>query len=221
MAEHAAKLPCIYCLCIQLKWWLSTYKPFLKQNSSVSPPLLSEICYQSLLILLYWLILYTFLTLSSSCLPPSLLRFISMKFKAVTFIDSSFLNCYFEDVSSVGSFFKNCTFVDSFFYNTGERVHASKIHSRSEHSSLAHSCLLWGVSFHPRKSYYTVGTLHISLNQSLCLFQTVHSRFNVHASGLEKKEWVWAFMALLYVTKLLLNLPAPAQIASLNSGDCC
>lgn len=43
-----------------------------------------------------------------------------MKFKAVTFIDSSFLNCYFEDVSSVGSFFKNCTFVDSFFYNTGE-----------------------------------------------------------------------------------------------------
>ncbi|KAK2818663.1 hypothetical protein Q5P01_024224 [Channa striata] len=45
-------------------------------------------------------------------------RFIGMKFKAVTFIDSSFLNCYFEDVSSVGSFFKNCTFVDSFFYNT-------------------------------------------------------------------------------------------------------
>uniref|UniRef100_A0A669CNA7 Synaptic vesicle glycoprotein 2C n=1 Tax=Oreochromis niloticus TaxID=8128 RepID=A0A669CNA7_ORENI len=45
-------------------------------------------------------------------------RFISMKFKAVTFIDSSFLNCYFEDVSSVGSFFRNCTFVDSFFYNT-------------------------------------------------------------------------------------------------------
>lgn len=42
-----------------------------------------------------------------------------MKFKAVTFIDSSFLNCYFEDVSSVGSSFKNCTFVDSFFYNTG------------------------------------------------------------------------------------------------------
>ncbi|XP_075951370.1 synaptic vesicle glycoprotein 2C-like isoform X3 [Anarhichas minor] len=46
-------------------------------------------------------------------------RFIGMKFKAVTFIDSSFLNCYFEDVSSLGSFFKNCTFVDSFFYNTG------------------------------------------------------------------------------------------------------
>ncbi|KAM6903072.1 synaptic vesicle glycoprotein 2C-like [Xenentodon cancila] len=45
-------------------------------------------------------------------------RFISMKFKAVTFIDSSFYNCYFEDVTSVGSSFKNCTFVDSFFYNT-------------------------------------------------------------------------------------------------------
>ncbi|XP_029693632.1 synaptic vesicle glycoprotein 2C-like [Takifugu rubripes] len=45
-------------------------------------------------------------------------RFIGMKFKAVTFIDSSFLNCYFEDVSSVGSSFKNCTIVDSFFYNT-------------------------------------------------------------------------------------------------------
>ncbi|KAJ0057588.1 hypothetical protein NL108_009373, partial [Boleophthalmus pectinirostris] len=45
-------------------------------------------------------------------------RFIAMKFKAVTFIDSSFLNCYFEDVSTVGSYFKNCTFVDSFFYNT-------------------------------------------------------------------------------------------------------
>ncbi|XP_054468639.1 synaptic vesicle glycoprotein 2C-like isoform X2 [Anoplopoma fimbria] len=46
-------------------------------------------------------------------------RFIGMKFKAVTFIDSSFINCYFEDVSSLGSYFKNCTFVDSFFYNTG------------------------------------------------------------------------------------------------------
>ncbi|XP_034402922.1 synaptic vesicle glycoprotein 2C-like isoform X1 [Cyclopterus lumpus] len=45
-------------------------------------------------------------------------RFIGMKIKSVTFIDSSFLNCFFEDVSSVGSFFKNCTFIDSFFYNT-------------------------------------------------------------------------------------------------------
>lgn len=57
---------------------------------------------------------------TNPCPSPSLRRFIGMKFKAVTFIDSSFLNCYFEDVSSVGSFFKNCTFVDSFFYNTGE-----------------------------------------------------------------------------------------------------
>lgn len=57
---------------------------------------------------------------AASALPPT--RFIGMKFKAVTFIDSSFLNCYFEDVSSVGSSFNNCTFVDSFFYNTGERA---------------------------------------------------------------------------------------------------
>lgn len=45
-----------------------------------------------------------------------------MKFKAVTFVNTSFINCYFEDVSSVGSFFRNCIFVDSFFYNTGKCV---------------------------------------------------------------------------------------------------
>ncbi|KAK0145205.1 Synaptic vesicle glycoprotein 2C [Merluccius polli] len=49
-------------------------------------------------------------------------RFIAMKLKAVTFIDSTFVNCYFEDVSSVGSYFKNCTFIDSFFYNTGSSM---------------------------------------------------------------------------------------------------
>lgn len=54
-----------------------------------------------------------------------------MKFKAVTFFDSSFVNCYFEDVTSVGSFFRNCTFVDSFFYNTGE----STPDRPAEHSS--------------------------------------------------------------------------------------
>uniref|UniRef100_A0A671UC90 Synaptic vesicle glycoprotein 2C n=1 Tax=Sparus aurata TaxID=8175 RepID=A0A671UC90_SPAAU len=65
-------------------------------------------------------------------------RFISMKFKAVTFIDSSFLNCYFEDVSSVGSFFKNCTFVDSFFYNTD--IDDSKLtNSRVINSSFHHN----------------------------------------------------------------------------------
>ncbi|XP_022063899.1 synaptic vesicle glycoprotein 2C-like [Acanthochromis polyacanthus] len=65
-------------------------------------------------------------------------RFISMKFKAVTFIDSSFLNCYFEDVSSVGSFFKNCTFVDSFFYNTdiddSKLINSSLINSSFHHN---------------------------------------------------------------------------------------
>ena len=58
-------------------------------------------------------------TLGSWTTLCSLHRFIAMRFKAVTFIDSTFLNCYFEDVSSVGSSFKNCTFIDSFFYNTG------------------------------------------------------------------------------------------------------
>ncbi|XP_056142630.1 synaptic vesicle glycoprotein 2Ca isoform X2 [Lampris incognitus] len=46
-------------------------------------------------------------------------RFISMKLKSVTFIDSTFRNCYFEDVTSVGSFFRNCTFTGAFFFNTG------------------------------------------------------------------------------------------------------
>ncbi|XP_066502595.1 synaptic vesicle glycoprotein 2C-like isoform X2 [Hoplias malabaricus] len=41
-----------------------------------------------------------------------------MKFKSVTFKDSTFQNCYFEDVTSFGSFFKNCTIIDTFFYNT-------------------------------------------------------------------------------------------------------
>uniref|UniRef100_A0A673BL38 Synaptic vesicle glycoprotein 2C-like n=1 Tax=Sphaeramia orbicularis TaxID=375764 RepID=A0A673BL38_9TELE len=65
-------------------------------------------------------------------------RFIGMKFKAVTFIDSSFLNCYFEDVSSVGSFFKNCTFVDSFFYNT-DIDDAKLTNSRVINSSFHHN----------------------------------------------------------------------------------
>lgn len=47
-------------------------------------------------------------------------RFINMKLKSVTFIDSTFRNCYFDDVTSVGSFFRNCTFIDAFFFNTGE-----------------------------------------------------------------------------------------------------
>ncbi|XP_036384865.1 synaptic vesicle glycoprotein 2C-like [Megalops cyprinoides] len=45
-------------------------------------------------------------------------RFIGMKFKSVTFIDSTFQNCYFDDVTSVGSFFRNCTFIEAFFFNT-------------------------------------------------------------------------------------------------------
>ncbi|XP_037609161.1 synaptic vesicle glycoprotein 2C-like [Sebastes umbrosus] len=65
-------------------------------------------------------------------------RFISMKFKAVTFIDSSFINCYFEDVTSIVSFFKNCTFVDSFFYNTD--IDDTKLtNSRVANSSFHHN----------------------------------------------------------------------------------
>ncbi|XP_070991020.1 synaptic vesicle glycoprotein 2C-like [Oncorhynchus clarkii lewisi] len=63
-------------------------------------------------------------------------RFISMKLKSVTFIDSTFQNCYFDDVSTVGSLFKNCSFVEAFFYNTdiddsklvGSRVINSSFH---------------------------------------------------------------------------------------------
>ncbi|XP_053709344.1 synaptic vesicle glycoprotein 2C-like [Synchiropus splendidus] len=65
-------------------------------------------------------------------------RFISMKFKAVTFIDSSFVNCYFEDISSVGSSFKNCTFLDSFFYNT-DIDDAKLTNSRVINSSFHHN----------------------------------------------------------------------------------
>ncbi|XP_033951170.1 synaptic vesicle glycoprotein 2C-like isoform X1 [Pseudochaenichthys georgianus] len=65
-------------------------------------------------------------------------RFISMKIRSVTFIDSSFLNCYFEDVSSVGSFFQNCTFVDSFFYNT-DVDDAKLTNSRVINSSFHHN----------------------------------------------------------------------------------
>uniref|UniRef100_A0A668AYD5 Synaptic vesicle glycoprotein 2Ca n=1 Tax=Myripristis murdjan TaxID=586833 RepID=A0A668AYD5_9TELE len=45
-------------------------------------------------------------------------RFISMKMKSVTFVDSTFRNCIFDDVTSVGSFFRNCTFIGAFFFNT-------------------------------------------------------------------------------------------------------
>ena len=106
---------------------------FSKESNSASAPLQSRICYKSLLqILLHWLLLFIFLSIITppphpSPSPP---RFISMRFKSVTFIDSSFVNCYFEDVSSVGSFFKNCTIVDSFFYNTGESAPVKCAHTQ-------------------------------------------------------------------------------------------
>ncbi|XP_062873745.1 synaptic vesicle glycoprotein 2Ca isoform X1 [Trichomycterus rosablanca] len=45
-------------------------------------------------------------------------RFVHIKLKSVTFINTTFQNCYFEDVSSLNSLFKNCTILDSFFYST-------------------------------------------------------------------------------------------------------
>lgn len=82
-------------------------------------------------------------------------RFISMKFKAVTFIDSSFLNCYFEDVSSAGSFFKNCTFVDCFFFNTD--IDDTKLtNSRVINSSFHHNKTGCQVTFDDDYSAYWV-----------------------------------------------------------------
>lgn len=101
--------------------------------------------------------------------PP---RFISMKFKAVTFIDSSFINCYFEDVTSVGSSFINCTIVDSFFYNTGEFTLALALPSTDL------QCFLL-----PRRHYYSVGAVsYVSLGLCLCL--TAHFGPDVKASNL-------------------------------------
>ena len=47
-------------------------------------------------------------------------RFIGMKLRSVTFVDTTFRSCYFDDVTSVGSIFRNCTIIGSQFFNTGE-----------------------------------------------------------------------------------------------------
>ncbi|XP_030624798.1 synaptic vesicle glycoprotein 2C-like isoform X2 [Chanos chanos] len=79
-------------------------------------------------------------------------RFISMKFKSVTFKDSTFLNCHFEDVTSVGSFFKNCTFIQVEFYNTGGSMVLSGIScfflwfGTSESMMIGMLCLYNGLS---------------------------------------------------------------------------
>lgn len=117
-------------LCVHLhyccQWWLSTFSD--KSNNTCG--LFVVICrkkyvfevrfpFESCLIgCFFWSLLHLFPSLSQHFSLSA--RFISMKFKSVTFIDSSFHNCFFEDVSSVGSFFNNCTFVDSYFYNTGQ-----------------------------------------------------------------------------------------------------
>uniref|UniRef100_A0A665X1U4 Synaptic vesicle glycoprotein 2C-like n=1 Tax=Echeneis naucrates TaxID=173247 RepID=A0A665X1U4_ECHNA len=78
-----------------------------------------------------------------------------MKFKSVTFIDSSFLNCYFEDVSSVGSSFRNCTFVDSFFYNT-DIDDTKLINSKVINSSFHHNKTGCQMTFEDDYSAYWV-----------------------------------------------------------------
>ncbi|KAM6986188.1 synaptic vesicle glycoprotein 2C-like [Aplochiton taeniatus] len=82
-------------------------------------------------------------------------RFISMKFKAVTFIDSSFQNCYFEDVTTVGTFFRNCTFVEALFYNTD--IDDSKLFSsRVINSSFHHNKTGCQIKFDDDYSAYWV-----------------------------------------------------------------
>lgn len=122
----------------------------------------------------FWINIFTISLMSpssTSCLP----RFIGMKFKAVTFIDSSFLNCYFEDVSSVGSLFKNCTFVDSFFYNTG--------------ASLSEARLFYSIS----GNWLAEGT-HISL-----IFSPMPNAWASRSSGIGPRSSVFDHLWLCFV----------------------
>lgn len=138
----------------------------------------------------------------SSLFASLFFRFISMKFKAVTFIDSAFLNCYFEDVTTVGSVFKNCTFVDSFFYNTGEQ------NLQTSHSSPASSEPKYFLP--PREILLCCCCLiHESHSGSLSL---PDSSFWVQTCGLGKKK---AFEHFMPVNYCLTSVP-PEQIASLN-----
>lgn len=66
-----------------------------------------------------------------------LFRFISMKLRSVTFIDSTFRNCFFDDVTSVGSSFRNCTFIDAFFFNTGEALELKTLELLLSHDHTA------------------------------------------------------------------------------------
>ncbi|XP_029436950.1 synaptic vesicle glycoprotein 2A isoform X2 [Rhinatrema bivittatum] len=79
-------------------------------------------------------------------------KFIDLKLKSVTFVDSWFEECYFEDVTSSNTFFKNCTFLSIVFYNTAGSSIMSCIScfflsfGNSESAMIALLCLFGGVS---------------------------------------------------------------------------
>ncbi|XP_032089754.1 synaptic vesicle glycoprotein 2A [Thamnophis elegans] len=65
-------------------------------------------------------------------------KFIGLKMKSVSFIDSLFEECYFEDVTSSNTFFKNCTFLATVFYNT-DLFEYKFIDSRIVNSTFLHN----------------------------------------------------------------------------------
>ncbi|XP_061461844.1 synaptic vesicle glycoprotein 2A isoform X2 [Rhineura floridana] len=79
-------------------------------------------------------------------------KFLSLKMKSVTFVDSLFEECYFEDITSSNTFFKNCTFISTIFYNTAGSSVMSCVScfflsfGNSESAMIALLCLFGGVS---------------------------------------------------------------------------
>ncbi|XP_061461845.1 synaptic vesicle glycoprotein 2A isoform X3 [Rhineura floridana] len=65
-------------------------------------------------------------------------KFLSLKMKSVTFVDSLFEECYFEDITSSNTFFKNCTFISTIFYNT-DLFEYKFINSRIINSTFLHN----------------------------------------------------------------------------------
>ncbi|XP_034954341.1 synaptic vesicle glycoprotein 2A isoform X2 [Zootoca vivipara] len=79
-------------------------------------------------------------------------KFIGLKMKSVSFVDSFFEECYFEDITSSNTFFKNCTFISTVFYNTAGSSVMSCVScfflsfGNSESAMIALLCLFGGVS---------------------------------------------------------------------------
>lgn len=124
-----------------------------------------------------------------------------MKFKAVTFIDSSFLNCYFEDVSSVGSSFKNCTFVDSFFYNTGASLREGPFSPSITgntvwHISLTDSTLVFGLMFElsvREPGFHHLWLCFIQLNYSLTSLPCTDCLSGLKSETEPDFYYIWCF----------------------------